>query len=360
MIQPERWSLVVLGEALRNGATRFADFLHGTDLDQSTLAARLDDLVKAGLMHPVPDTSDGEPRYVLTERGLDLEDAMTALESWSERWAVPVPLAAELTISKELDPMAPTGPIEISLLGAFALRVNGENIAGLSVGSQRLLAFLALHDRAVTRVAVAGGMWPDATEEHAGISLRSALSRLDSATRERILVTGAGLGLAEAVAVDLRDAQALAHRLLQPGGPIVPDDLGSAALATLSRELLPDWYDDWAVAEAEDWRQLRMSGLEALARILVDEGRLAEAASAARAAMKVEPLRESAHASLIRVHLAEGNQTEALRVFDRYCELLMSALQLEPTEHLSDLVAQIRGRGVDAVAESMGGRRAAR
>jgi DNA-binding SARP family transcriptional activator len=58
--------------------------------------------------------------------------------------------------------------------------------------------------------------------------------------------------------------------------------------------------------------------------------------------MKVEPLRESAHAALIRVHLAKGNQSEALRVFERYSELLLSALGLEPTNRLTDLVSDIR------------------
>jgi DNA-binding SARP family transcriptional activator/DNA-binding HxlR family transcriptional regulator len=345
MIHFERWSLLVVGEALRRHATRFADFQHGVDLDEDTLAARLQELVAAGLMDLLPDPSAGEPSYILTEKGRGLEKVIKDLDTWSERWALPAPLPADVTIGVEPDDPSPRVPsvlIEISILGAFALRVGGKTIGGLSVGSQRLLVFLALHDRAITRIAVAGSMWPDATEERAGISLRSALSRLDPGTREMILAASTGLGLAETVAVDLRDAQALAHRLLAPGGSVLLADLSAEALAALSRELLPDWYDDWVVAEAEDWRQLRMSALEALAQILVDDGRLAEAASAARAAMKVEPLRESAHASLIRVHLAEGNQTEALRVFDRYSDLLMSALQLEPTAHLSELVAGIR------------------
>ena len=119
---------------------------------------------------------------------------------------------------------------------------------------------------------------------------------------------------------------------------------GPAAVAILSAELLPDWYDDWVIAEAEDWRQLRMNALEALAGLLIERGRLADAAGAARAAMKVEPLRESAHAALIRVHLAEGNQSEALRVFDRYRVLLGSALGLRPTERLNELVQAISVR----------------
>lgn len=352
MIHFERWSLLVVGEALRRDATRFADFLHGLDLDPTTLKARLSDLVSAGLMDLTPDADDElRSAYTLTEKGRGLEEVVNALDAWSERWALPAPLPAELTIERVLedemtvDVDVPHVLIEISMLGAFALKVGGKAIQDLSVGSQRLLVFLALHDRAITRTAVAGTMWPDATEERAGISLRSALSRLDPATRDLILTASAGLGLAETVAVDLRDAQALAHRLLQPGASVLPADLSAEAVAALSKELLPDWYDDWVVAEAEDWRQLRMSALEALAQVLIENGRLAEAASAARSAMKVEPLRESAHASLIRVHTAEGNQTEALRVYDRYCELLMSALGLEPTQHLTALVAGIRGGG---------------
>jgi DNA-binding SARP family transcriptional activator/DNA-binding HxlR family transcriptional regulator len=327
-----------VGEALQRDALLFADYPNAPDLEPSTLEARLSDLVTTGLMDRIPAPSgDSAVKYRLTEKGRSLNEVIAALEAWNLRWATstePEEPDFEDATSKAL--------IEISLLGAFNLNVGGKAISGLSVGSQRLLVFLALHDRAVTRIAVAGTMWPDATDERAGISLRSALSRLDPLTRETILIASAGLELAETVAVDLRDAQALARRLLHPGEPLLSTDLSSDAIAVLSQELLPDWYDDWVVAEAEDWRQLRMTALEALAQFLIEKGRLAEAASAARAAMKVEPLRESAHASLIRVHLAEGNQSEALRVYERYRELLLSALDLEPTEHVSGLVADIR------------------
>jgi DNA-binding SARP family transcriptional activator len=33
---------------------------------------------------------------------------------------------------------------------------------------------------------------------------------------------------------------------------------------------------------------------------------------------RADPLRESAHGALIAVHLAEGNQSDALREFERY------------------------------------------
>ena len=55
--------------------------------------------------------------------------------------------------------------------------------------------------------------------------------------------------------------------------------------------------------------------------------------------MRAEPLRESPRASLIRVHIAEGNPSEAVREFARYGELLMLELGVEPTERLRELVA---------------------
>jgi SARP family transcriptional regulator, regulator of embCAB operon len=54
-----------------------------------------------------------------------------------------------------------------------------------------------------------------------------------------------------------------------------------AAIAGLSVELLPGWFEDWAVLEAENWRQLRLHALEAAASILAGAGRFGEAVGAA-------------------------------------------------------------------------------
>jgi DNA-binding SARP family transcriptional activator len=84
-----------------------------------------------------------------------------------------------------------------------------------------------------------------------------------------------------------------------------------------------------------------MDALEALGQRLLAEGRTAEAIRAARAAMRIDPLRESPHALLIRIHLTDGNQSEAVGVFDRYRAILFTALDLEPTGQLFGLVADL-------------------
>ncbi|MGV8882871.1 MAG: BTAD domain-containing putative transcriptional regulator [Rhodoglobus sp.] len=340
VIHIERWSLLLLGAALRTGSTHFAQFLDEVDITPTTLIGRLEGLVSSGLMTYRAGTNASDSEYLLTPKGEDLLGVVTALDDWSRRWELEVPTPAELTVCENSDPTSAAPSMTLSLLGSFDLSVESQPVSGLSVGTQRLLVFLALHDRAVTRSAVAGTMWPEVSEARAGLSLRSALSRLDPATRDAVLIASAGLALDSEVEVDLHEAQSLARRLIE--GRPEPRDLSLDVIGTLSQDLLPDWSDDWVVAEAEDWKQLRMNALESLALLLIDENRLGEAASAARAAIRVDPLRESGYVALIKVHLAKGDQSEALRVFDRYADLLSAALGLEPTDHLRDLISSLR------------------
>jgi len=238
----------------------------------------------------------------------------------------------------------PAPDLEVCILGTFRFRAGGSRLPALAGGSQRLLALLGLRDRVLMRAGIAGTLWPESTEEHAHSSLRSALGRLSRISREAVVVTPLDLCLAEHVNVDIREARALAHRLLAPGRAVADQDLDAGAIRALSVDVLPDWYDDWVLVEAEEWRQLRLHALEAAAERLLDVGRYGEATGAALAAVRVEPLRESARAAVIRVHLAEGNQSEALREFARYRTLLRAELGLEPTEQLHRLVAELEAR----------------
>jgi SARP family transcriptional regulator, regulator of embCAB operon len=230
--------------------------------------------------------------------------------------------------------------LRISVLGGFRLESAGVTLV-LPEGSQRLLAFLALKGRLIQRQTVAGTLWPAATEAHAASSLRSALTRLRGDARASVATSARDLGLSDQVTVDLWDARKFADRLLDPTGDSLSGGSGREAVPALSAELLPDWYDEWALVEAEDWRQLRLHALEVLADRLTAQARYGDAAAAALAAVRAEPLRESPRAALIRVHIAEGNPTEALREFARYGELLMLELGVKPTERLRALVSDL-------------------
>jgi DNA-binding SARP family transcriptional activator len=234
----------------------------------------------------------------------------------------------------------------VSVLDTFTFRA-GEQALALPSGSRKLLAFLALRDRPATRHLVASTLWPEAPPQDAASSLRSALWRLKPIASAAVIVEDLDLGPHPDVRVDIRDSRALAHRLLDPSREILPGDETASAVASLSVDLLPGWYDDWVVIENEEWHQLRLHALEAMAAHLTKKGRWAEAVIAALAAIRAEPLRESAHGALIRVVLAEGNQMEALEAFNRYRAMLKTELGIEPTAQLTSLVTNLGRRHSD-------------
>lgn len=224
---------------------------------------------------------------------------------------------------------------ELFMLGHFRLVAGGKQLQ-FGRCSQRLLALLALRPAGIERDLVAGLLWPRVAESYAHACLRSALHRIARSGASLVCVGGRDLRLADDAAVDFYEGQLLATRLV---GRHLHEamDLAVDKLSLLATDLLPGWYEEWVVLEAESWRQLRLHALEALAYALCRRERFGEACSAAAAAIAGDPLRETARAVMIRIHLAEGNRSEAIREFDRYRHLVLRDLGREPTEPLRDL-----------------------
>jgi DNA-binding SARP family transcriptional activator len=228
----------------------------------------------------------------------------------------------------------------VALLDGFSLDPGPWRTAAddLPRGVQRLVAHLSLVGRP-TRGAIAGDLWPDVPEEHASGSLRSALWRLQKVVPGLVDTSGGTLGLAAGVRVDVREFTVWATRLLDPragpGCPAPPD-------VPLDAELLPGWYDDWVLVERERLRQLRLHALEVFADRLIGAGRPGEAIVVALAAVRGEPLRESAHRVLVRAHLAEGNVAEAIRQYEGYRRVLAAELGVRPTARMRELVEVVR------------------
>jgi DNA-binding SARP family transcriptional activator len=234
------------------------------------------------------------------------------------------------------------GPIGLMLflLGQFRL-LDVDRRLELCRGrsSQRLVALLALRSIAVSRDLVAGLLWPDASEGCAHAALRSALARLAGSAPSLVRASRHDLSLADCVLVDLDGGRQLASRLLRPG-PGIDLDAAVASIPTLSADLLPGWYEDWVVEAAENWRHMRLHALESLADALRERRRFGEAITAASAAIAADPLRETARAAMIGVHIAEGNRSEAIREFEHYRCRTLRELGREPTGRLHDLVSR--------------------
>ncbi|MFD2093816.1 winged helix-turn-helix transcriptional regulator [Blastococcus deserti] len=86
----ERWSVLIVRNALFAGSTRFSDFQRSLGIAPNILKTRLDGFVDAGIMRREQYSEQPELyEYLLTEKGRDLAPALIALTEWGDRWAAP-------------------------------------------------------------------------------------------------------------------------------------------------------------------------------------------------------------------------------------------------------------------------------
>jgi DNA-binding SARP family transcriptional activator len=229
-------------------------------------------------------------------------------------------------------------PPRVSLLGEFALEVNGAQLE-LPHSARRVVAFLAVAGHPLARVFVAGSLWPDVTEDRAAGNLRSALWRLRQTGADIMVSSPLMIGLSPSVIVDLHEVIRDARSCLD--GRPVHADLDDR----LADELLPSWYEEWLVLGRERLRQLRLHALETLCARCSAAGAAGRAIDLGLSAVAVEPLRESAHRALICAHLAEGNAAEALRQYEVFRLLAATELGVAPSAALTELVAPLGRHG---------------
>jgi DNA-binding SARP family transcriptional activator len=226
--------------------------------------------------------------------------------------------------------MAGPTPV-LHLFGGPYMTVDGRRF-DVPEGSKRLLVYVALQPGRIERRCAAGALWPDGGDARASGNLRSALWRLRAAGIDLIEADKWSLRLCDVVVVDVHVLSGWATRLI--GGAATNADLVLVSWWADALDLLPGWYDDWALLERERVRQRMLHALEALSGHLVRAKRCAEAVEAAMMAVSAEPLRESAQRALIQAHMAEGNWVEGRRTYEAYRRLLCRELGVEPAAEL--------------------------
>ncbi|MGO4754930.1 BTAD domain-containing putative transcriptional regulator, partial [Streptomyces sp. 2MCAF27] len=186
---------------------------------------------------------------------------------------------------------------------------------------------------------VAGTLWPDVTASRANANLRSSLWRATRTGHQVIDASTQELAISKNIDVDLHTAARHAHRLLDMSLPC-EDILTAQTRADLSADLLPEWSEnEWVLIEQEQYHELRLYALEAMTERLTAAGRHGEAVAAGLAAVRAEPLRESAHRVLMKAHLAAGNRGAALLQYEQCGRVLREELGLDPSPTLRNLVS---------------------
>ena len=226
----------------------------------------------------------------------------------------------------------------------------------MSIGPQRLVAYLALHEKRLQRRYVAARLWMDVSSDRANANLRMAVHRIQRTGLPILECSPSQVALHRGVTVDAREATRYARAVLEHAPPV-----SLRGWRILAADLIPDWYEDWVEVERERFRQLRLDALERVCEQLIKACRFGEAVQVGLCVTAADPMRESGQRVLIRAFLAQGNLAAAVRHYDRFRFMMLSELGVPPSAELSRLVqSALDGAGMAPAVTGDHARRSAK
>jgi DNA-binding SARP family transcriptional activator/tetratricopeptide (TPR) repeat protein len=207
-----------------------------------------------------------------------------------------------------------------------------------------VLAYLALDPRrAVAREELIDRVWPCADPGRAGAALSQTLSRLRQALGRDLIerLPGGAVRLGGPLRVDVavaRDAVEEAREAVRIGAWTAARDAARTVTAELERGVVlagdeAEWLEDVRREVAE----LHVEALELVAAAALRMGAWADALAAARGAVRLDRLRQSAWALLIEAQAGQGDVAGATRSYHDLRSLLLDEAGLTPSPDLIEL-----------------------
>lgn len=238
--------------------------------------------------------------------------------------------------------------LRLELLGGFRAAVGKQVVPDdawrrrKAAGLVKLLALSPGHR--LHREQVMDTLWPELSPDAAAANLRKAVHyarRAFDGEGDRVIASvGELLCLpADGVWIDveaLRSAAAQARRAADPA-------LYAEAVELYREGLLPeDRYEEWTFALRDELQGEYVALLEELAALLESRGELEAAVHTATRLVAVEPLRESGHLLLMRLHALAGRRAEAMRRYEQLRDTLAAELGMEPSPQAQQLYEEVR------------------
>jgi TolB-like protein/DNA-binding SARP family transcriptional activator len=222
-----------------------------------------------------------------------------------------------------------------------------------------LLACLCLaQGERVSRGRLLGLLWDRSAEAQARMSLRQALSELNSIVNRHVP------NLVEidrdSVRLDIRRCWIDALAIIEASADATADT--SNLVQPYSERLLEDLdgitpsFDQWLVAERTRFEDRVRKILEAeLDRLTEQNARPEVRAAAARRLINFEPTHEGAVRSLMLSFAQMGDRAQAIREFERCRQALQSMLDLPPSKETTGVYEAIRGEATQAASPTIVG-----
>lgn len=226
--------------------------------------------------------------------------------------------------------------LHLELLGDFRLRSESGSLVTISARkSQAMLAYLAVKPgQLVSRDKMAGLLWSSTAPEQARQSLRQTLStmrrELAAVSPQKILVEeGDFLSLdASLVHCDVVEFETLiangTAEALDPATRLYAGDFLEGF------QIDEEKFDQWVLAERDRLHRVALRAHAQLVEQLTRSGALDEAIAAAQRSLRIDPLQESMHRTLMRLYQQSGDLLNALQQYDSCAKILRRELDVEP------------------------------
>jgi DNA-binding SARP family transcriptional activator/tetratricopeptide (TPR) repeat protein len=239
--------------------------------------------------------------------------------------------------------------LEIDLLGRFAVRRDGHEVAQAEFGGRRVRRLLRLlaaqQGQVLTREVLIEALWEQHAPADPDANLNVLINRARRALSDPALIETVSGGYVfragPSARVDGERLESCVRRAREgvdrgnPGGALVA---AQEALAAWHGEPLPeDTYADWARPYRDRLLRAHQEALEIGASAALAIGDAQRAADLAAEAVSRQPLREIAHVLLIRALAAGGDKAAALAAYEQLRRRLAEELGIDPSREAAEV-----------------------
>lgn len=244
--------------------------------------------------------------------------------------------------------------LRLQLLGDYQVRSSSGALITLSAKkSQALLAYLSVRPaQLVSRDKIAGLLWSSTGPEQARQSLRQLLSTLRkelvqiSADRPLLVEESDFLGVDSAlVTADVAEFESLlatgSEEALKKALELYRGDFLDGFTITEDR------FDQWVLGERDRLHRASLRAHGYLVDALAKRNALDDAIGVAQQALRIDPVQESMHRTLMRLYMQSGDLAAALQQYDVCAKSLKRELGVDPdaeTRALQQQIAQLRSK----------------
>lgn len=255
------------------------------------------------------------------------------------------------------------GPMRVRLLGSMSLFLGDQEVPLLDwwAKAKKLFAYLVINrSRPISRDILLEEFWPDGDQQRAIHSLQTTLSFLRRSLRSlpggatvaaRLIIARDGNYLFDSDGRCESDLQEFEYHCHEGGRLKASGQMEDAGVHWLAADrlyvgdLLPDFpYEDWCASPRERLRSQYLELLLDLARYQRQTQKPREALRTTERMFAIDGCDERAHRMAMRCHVQLGRPVDALRQYERCCQVLDRELRVQPSKATRDLHELIRQR----------------